>query len=81
MKKLILFFILISLTLAKKVSFKIPRINTPPRIDGEIDDIYKNFLKLDDFQQFQPKYNESPSERTEFYIGYDSKNLYVAFKA
>ncbi len=81
MKKFILFFILISLALAKEVSFEIPRINTPPKIDGKIDDVYKNFLKLDKFQQFQPKYNESPSEKTEFYIGYDSKNLYIAFKA
>jgi len=62
--------------------FKIPRINKPPKIDGVIDNIYyKNFLKLDDFQQVEPKYNEPPTQKTEFFIAHDSDYLYIAFKA
>lgn len=83
MKKVMILIITTFMLIAKDsvVTFKIPRIDVPPKIDGKIDEVYRNFLKLDNFQQVEPKYQAKPTQKTEFYIAYDSKNLYIAFKA
>jgi hypothetical protein len=60
----------------------LPFISSPPRIDGGFDeDVYSNFLKLDNFFQLTPKYNQPGSERSEVFFGYDAKNIYLAVKA
>ncbi|HET8675130.1 MAG TPA: DUF5916 domain-containing protein [Blastocatellia bacterium] len=60
----------------------ITRFDKPPAIDGKLDEeVWKSASVLKDFYQTQPGDNISPSQRTEVLLGYDSKFLYVAFKA
>lgn len=59
----------------------IPRFETPPVIDGKLeDDAWKNAAVLGDFYQTQPGDNIAPSYPTQVLLGYDSKNLYIAFR-
>jgi Domain of unknown function (DUF5916)/Carbohydrate family 9 binding domain-like len=59
----------------------VPKFSTSPTIDGKVDDeIWKQAAVLKDFIQTNPGDNIAPSKPTEVYIGYDEKNLYVAFK-
>ncbi len=61
---------------------KIPRFDTPPVIDGKLDDqVWQNAVVLKDFYQIQPGDNLPPSKPTEVLIGYDPKFLYIAFRA
>lgn len=60
----------------------IPRFETPPVIDGQLnDDVWKNGALFGDFYQTNPGDNIKPTHPTEVMIGYDSKHLYIAFKA
>ena len=59
----------------------IPKITTPPVIDGKVDEeIWKQAAVFKDFYQTNPGYNTAPSKPTEAYMMYDEHNLYVAFK-
>nr|QEO74651.1 hypothetical protein [uncultured bacterium] len=62
-----------------------PSINlmeTPPVIDGKLDDeAWKSATVLKDFYQTSPGDNIAPSKPTEVFLGYDSKFLYIAFHA
>jgi hypothetical protein len=62
---------------------EIPRLSMPPKIDGVLDDpVWETeALKIENFVQLSPKENGDPSERTVAYLGYDEKNLYMAFRA
>src|SRR5207248_3943595 len=65
----------------KKRPIVIPKISTPPVIDGKIDEeIWQRAAVFKDFYQTGPGYNTAPSRPTEVYMVYDEKNLYVAFK-
>ncbi|MEK7721762.1 MAG: aminoacetone oxidase family FAD-binding enzyme, partial [Elusimicrobiota bacterium] len=60
----------------------IPRLDTPPYIDGILDEpIWQKAAKTTDFMQFAPKEGVPITEETTAYIGYDSHNLYIAFYA
>lgn len=63
-------------------NLKIPKISSPPKIDGIVQENpeWSEALKIEDFVQFTPKEKGKPSEKTIFYIGYDRENLYMAFK-
>jgi hypothetical protein len=63
-------------------SLTIPKLTQAPKIDGFLDNPLweKEALKIENFVQFTPKENGTPSERTAAYIGYDHKNLYFAFR-
>ncbi|MBS3819644.1 carbohydrate binding family 9 domain-containing protein [bacterium] len=63
-------------------TLRIPRLSQKPQIDGKLDNPIweKEALKVEDFLQFSPKEKAPPSEKTVAYIGYDSKNLYFAFR-
>ncbi|MFQ6107940.1 MAG: DUF5916 domain-containing protein [Candidatus Aminicenantales bacterium] len=60
----------------------IPQFFQAPKIDGILENPLweKDALKIEDFVQFTPKENGPPSEKTVAYIGYDHKNLYLAFR-
>jgi len=62
--------------------FDIPRLTKPPKIDGVLDNPVweKEALKIENFHQLSPKEMGDPSEKTVTYIGYDEKNLYIAFQ-
>jgi hypothetical protein len=60
----------------------IRRFESAPMIDGKLDDaIWQQAAVLKDFYQFRPGDNIAPSQPTEVLIGYDSKFLYVGFRA
>ena len=60
----------------------VPRFDKPPVIDGKLDDpVWQNAVVLKDFYQIDPGDNVAPSKPTEVLLGYDSKTLYIAFKA
>ena len=57
----------------------VARTETPPVIDGVLDDaVWANAPSMDDMHQFEPVDHGEPSERTEVWILYDSDSLYVA---
>ncbi len=68
-------------TLAQKKELTATRINTPPKIDGVLDDaIWGELTTYSDFQMFEPG-NEGTIEeafRTEIKMAYDDKAVYVA---
>lgn len=57
------------------------RFNGSPKIDGILDDIqWKGVPALNDFLQYSPNNGEQPKEKSEAWIGYDNKALYIAAK-
>jgi hypothetical protein len=65
----------------KDAPVRIPRFDTPPVIDGKLDDaIWRSSAVFGDFLQTNPGENVAPTHPTEFMMGYDSKNLYFAFR-
>lgn len=70
-----------SVFVRKDAPVKIPLFETAPVIDGELkDEVWRNGALFGDFIQTQPGDNIKPSHPTEVMMGYDSKNLYIAFK-
>lgn len=60
---------------------QIPRFENPPVIDGKLDDpIWQKSAVFGDFVQTSPGDNVKPTYPTEFMMGYDEKNLYLAFR-
>jgi hypothetical protein len=65
----------------KNAPARIPRFETAPVIDGQLNDgVWQTAAVFGDFLQIQPGDNVAPSSPTEVLIGYDAKNLYVAFR-
>ena len=65
----------------KDAPAQIPRIETPPIIDGKLDDaVWQTAAVFGDFIQTNPGDNIAPTHPTEFMMVYDSKNLYLAFR-
>lgn len=57
------------------------RMITPPTIDGKLDEIeWKNVLSISTFKTFSPDFGKDASQKTITYAGYDSQNLYFAFR-
>ena len=67
-------------TKLKEKIYTSTRTDTPPVIDGNLDDkAWGNAVLLDDFLQFEPYNLIAPTVRTEVRILYDDDNIYVAF--
>ena len=65
----------------KDAPVRIPRIETPPAIDGLLNDpVWETAAAFGDFIQIQPGDNVPPKHETEFMMAYDAKNLYIAFR-
>jgi hypothetical protein len=59
---------------------RITRFETPPTIDGKLDDaVWKTAAVFKDFYQTNPGDNIAPSKQTEMFMGYDARTLYIAF--
>jgi len=70
------------LSLAKSQPQHISRFEKAPIIDGNLNEqVWLHAVVLKDFYQTQPGDNLAPSYPTELLLGYDSKNLYIAFRA
>ena len=62
-------------------TIKAVRIETPPKIDGKLDDIcWQKSAKTGELRQFEPQRGEPATQPTTIYVGYDANNLYVAFE-
>jgi len=60
---------------------RIPRFETAPVIDGQLNDaVWQSAALFGDFVQTNPGDNVAPTHPTEFMMGYDAKNLYMAFR-
>ena len=60
---------------------KAVRIETPPKIDGKLDDVcWQNSAKTGELIQFEPQNGEPATQPTTIYLAYDANNLYVAFE-
>jgi hypothetical protein len=58
------------------------RFDAPPVVDGKLDDeVWKTASVFKDFVQYRPVDLVAPSHPTEVRIGYDSRFLYVGFRA
>ena len=59
-------------------SVRMVRTETPPVIDGRLDDaVWSAAAVVDDFHQSQPIEGAEPTERTEIYLLYDEDALYI----
>ena len=59
-------------------SVRMVRTDTPPVIDGRLDDaVWASAAVVDDFHQSQPIEGAEPTERTEIYLLYDEDALYI----
>lgn len=64
----------------KKNPVRIPKFTGQPVINGKLDDpVWKQAAIFKDFIQTAPGDNIAPSKSTLVYLGYDEKNLYIAF--
>jgi hypothetical protein len=72
-----------TIELTRKIdSVHIPQVDIYPVIDGLLnDEVWKKAIVLKDFYQVQPGDNTVPSQPTEALLAYDTKFLYVAFRA
>ena len=60
---------------------KAVRTETPPKIDGKLDDVcWQNSTKTGELIQFEPQRGEPATQPTTIYLAYDANNLYVAFE-
>ncbi|MDQ3061524.1 MAG: carbohydrate binding family 9 domain-containing protein, partial [Acidobacteriota bacterium] len=67
--------------MAKNAPARITRFESAPVIDGQLnDEVWRNAAVFGEFLQTQPGDNVQPSHPTEAMIGYDAKNLYIAFR-
>ncbi len=64
----------------KAQALRVPRFETPPVIDGKLDDAaWLTAAAFREFYQTNPGDNIAPSMPTEAFIGYDARFLYLAF--
>ena len=78
-----LFFLLAVATFAEdeaaeRKGFVITRTDSPPKIDGRLDDpAWRDAVIVDDFHQNTPRYREPATEETLVRLLYDDDYLYV----
>ena len=63
----------------ERKSFQIVRVDTPPVIDGRLDDtVWAAAYEIDDFHQTSPGDGTPSTERTVVRVAYDDEYLYIA---
>ena len=63
----------------QRKSFEIYRTDSPPVIDGILDDaVWQDAAVVDDFHQTVPTEGARPTERTVVHVTYDDEYLYIA---
>jgi len=66
----------------EKPHYRIPKITTPIKIDGVLDDeAWSHALKIDVNVELKPAANAPAPVTTVCYLAYDDRNLYAAFRA
>lgn len=78
---LILIASFFSLAMASDAVIKPLRVETPPVIDGKLDEAFwKRAPSMGDFKNFTPDWGSPISEETVAYMAYDARNIYFAFR-
>ncbi len=62
------------------LSLQCPVVETGPKIDGTLEQLWQNADSTSDFRQFTPYWGQEPSTKTTAYIMRDEQNLYIAFR-
>lgn len=58
------------------------RLGAPLRIDGHLDEaVYTDVASVSDFIQMEPRAGEAATEKTEVWVLFDQRNVYVALRA
>jgi len=58
------------------------RLNAPLRIDGHLDEaVYTTVPPISDFIQMEPRAGEAATEKTELWVLFDERNVYVTMRA
>ena len=66
---------------AGQVSVRVIRTDSPPRIDGRLDDaLYATITPFSDFIQTEPTTGAPATEKTEVWLFFDRTNIYVSVK-
>jgi hypothetical protein len=73
-------FLLCTLLAVNSKSVEARFTDTPPRIDGIIEDAWAIADSAYDFIQHEPYEKTDPSDRTVVYVLQDAENLYIAFR-
>jgi Domain of unknown function (DUF5916)/Carbohydrate family 9 binding domain-like len=69
-----------NLPLSGRPSVRPTRTDTPPRIDGRLDDeVWQTAARLTEFVQQSPLDGAPATEDTEVYVAYDSDHIYFGF--
>jgi hypothetical protein len=55
------------------------RVETPPVIDGALEEVWFTSAPARDFGQFRPAFGSTPDAATEVYVLYDDRALYVGW--
>lgn len=84
MKQILFSFVLICVVLQityAQPTIKAIRIDTPPVIDGFVnDEVWNEAFVVDEFVQREPNEGEPVSDKTEFLTCYDENNIYFGIK-
>jgi hypothetical protein len=65
-----------------KVTIRAIRLSEPLRIDGRLDEsVYSDASPLSDFVQMEPEGGKTATEKTEVWVAFDQRNVYVSFRA
>jgi hypothetical protein len=68
-----------SLNAKENGATEIPLIDTPPQIDGKLDEaVWSTAARFQDFATFKPDYGKPSSEKTVMYLCSDRENFYFA---
>ena len=68
--------------LAGRVTVRPVRTETPPTVDGRLDDaVWQDAARITEFVQWQPVDGAPATEDTEVFLAYDDSNIYLAFHA
>ena len=63
----------------RRATVRAIRLSAPLKVDGKLDeDVYSAVPPITDFIQTMPKNNAEPSERTDAWVMFDGKNIYIA---
>lgn len=76
---MMVFFFIATCGLEAKEAIEIPFIETPPVIDGKLDDpVWSTAVRFERFMTFKPDFGKEPTEKTVVYACSDRENFYFA---
>ena len=66
---------------AGRATVRAVRLTTPLKIDGALDEpLYSTVAPISDFIQQEPHEGEPATEKTEMWLAFDDRNVYVSFR-